>query len=101
MESPAGGDGLRAGHITRVTRSLSKLSIITGPGNSGKPALVNLLARAGRDPLARRAWLGQLSAGICWSGPEPHLLRLEDRDGRAGLVHDSQRAPLFSPRTVP
>jgi energy-coupling factor transporter ATP-binding protein EcfA2 len=80
---------------------LSKLNIITGPGNSGKSTLVNLLARAGRDPLARRAWLGQLSAGIHWFDPQPHLLRLEDRDGRVGLVHDSQRVPLFSPRTVP
>jgi hypothetical protein len=53
---------------------------------------VNLLARAGRDPLTRRPWLGQLSAGIHWFDPQPHLLRLEDRDGRVELVHDSQRA---------
>ena len=39
-----------------------------------------------------RPWLGQLSADIHWFDPQPHLLRLEDRDGRVELVHDSQRA---------
>jgi hypothetical protein len=35
---------------------------------------------------------------IHWFDPQPHLLRLEDRDGRVEPVHDSQRASaLFAP----
>jgi len=88
------------GGLTSRPVTLSKLNIITGPGNSGKSTLVNLLARAGRDPLTRRPRLGQLSAGIHWFDPQPHLLRLEDRDGRGEPVHDSQRGPR-SFRPVP
>src|SRR5271154_6555550 len=68
--------------LTSRPVTLSKLNIITGPSNSGKSTLVNLLARAGRDPLTRRPGLGQLSADIHWFAPQPHLPRLEDRDGR-------------------
>jgi hypothetical protein len=88
------------GGLTSRPVTLSKLNVITGPGNSGKSTLVNLLARAGRDPLTRRPRLGQLSAGIHWFDPQPHLLRLEDRDGRGEPVHDSQRGPR-SFRPVP
>ena len=80
------------GGLTSRPVTLSKLNIITGPSNSGKSTLVNLLARAGRDPLTRRPWLGQLSGDIHWFDPQPHLLRLEDRDGRVELVHDLGRA---------
>ena len=86
------------GGLTSRPVTLSKLNIITGPSNSGKSTLVNLLARAGRDPLTRRPWLGQLSADIHWFDPQPHLLRLEDRDGRVELVHDSRRAPALFAR---
>ena len=86
------------GGLTSRPVTLSRLNIITGPSNSGKSTLVNLLARAGRDPLTRRPWLGQLSADIHWFDPQPHLLRLEDRDGRVELVHDSQRAPALFAR---
>jgi hypothetical protein len=37
------------GGLTSRPVTLSKLNIITGPGNSGTSTLVNLLARAGRD----------------------------------------------------
>lgn len=48
-----GPEALTARHVT-----LSKLSIITGPNDCGKSVLLDLLARAGRDPMPGRPWLG-------------------------------------------
>ncbi len=86
-----GPEGLTARPV-----ALSKLNIITGPNSSGKTTLLNLLARAGRDPLSNHSWLGELSAEIHWFDPQPHLLQVNDRDGSVELVHDSRRAPSFS-----
>jgi hypothetical protein len=86
-----GPPALTAGHV-----ALSKLSIITGPNSSGKSVLLNLLARAGRDPLPGRCWLGELSADIQWFDPQPHLLQFSDRDGSVELLHDSRPAPSLA-----
>ncbi len=76
--------------------ALSKLNIITGPNCAGKTTLLNLLARAGRDSLAGRHWLGELSADIHWFDPQPHLLQLSERGGPVELVHDSRPTPSLS-----
>ena len=89
---------VRQGPQALTTRhvALSKLSIITGPNSSGKSVLLNLLARAGRDPLPGRHWFGELSADIHWFDPQPHLLHFSDRDGSVELLHDSLRAPSLA-----
>ena len=74
--------------------ALSALNIITGPNNSGKTILLDLLARAGRgDRLTDRPWYGDLAADIHWFDPQPHLLQLHLGDDGVEVLHDHRRAP--------
>jgi hypothetical protein len=80
--------------LTSRPIALSTLNIITGPSNSGKTTLLDVLARAGQDgaPAGRR-WYGPLSADIRWFDPQPHLLQLHDSEDGTKLIHDERRAP--------
>jgi energy-coupling factor transporter ATP-binding protein EcfA2 len=83
--------------LTSRPIALSTLNIITGPNNSGKTTLLDVLARAGQDgaPAGRR-WYGQLSADIRWFDPQPHLLQLHDSEDGKELIHDERRAPSMA-----